>query len=158
MKTTIVLISTLVSLAAKGQSIDTARATLALRWIEVQYVVAHFPSGDDDSTVSSPIRAIRNKVLSVNPTTDNTIVTFNNVPGPLIMFTYDVWMKAPAGEIVNLGTTNPERFNIYTTIRAISNAAVQQEIAVHDALALASTNRAILKGYIRVKQNTTPTF
>lgn len=131
MKKIITGILIILSINCFSQSLDTVSVSLTLRAQDWAWLVGKYGAGQDSAS-KVKIRAIRTAMIAANPATWTTNVTINNIPGNIVIWAYNQYNQAGFGEIVNMGTTNAERMTIYTTIRAITNSAVQYFIGVVD--------------------------
>jgi hypothetical protein len=131
MKKIITLIAILFSLNASSQNLDTVSVSLSLRAQDWTWAIGKYGAGTD-SVSRARIRQIRTAVIAANPPSWTTNVTINNVPGVVVMAIYNIFIYAPFGEIMNMGSNTAERTTIFTNIRAINNSALQYYIGLRD--------------------------
>lgn len=117
---------------AMCQKIDTVTvASLTMRAQDWAWLVGKYGEGAD-SVSKAKIRAIREQLRAASPPTWAANVAVTNIPGNIVLFMYNAYNNAPFGEVFNMGSTQAERTNIYTQIRAINNSALQYFIGVID--------------------------
>lgn len=122
----------LISIGAMCQRIDTVTvSSLTLRAQDWAWLVGKYGEGAD-STSKVKIRAIREQMRAANPATWAANVAISNIPGNMTLWMYNAFNNAAFGEVFNMGSTQAERVNIYTQIRAINNSALQYFIGVID--------------------------
>lgn len=146
MKKILLIIAIVFSLNSFSQSIDTVTISsvqlMAKNWV---WAVGKYGEGTD-SVSRVRIRQIRTAIKAINPATWETNVTINNVPGSVVIYIYQAFMYAASGEVLAMGNTQAERYNIYTVIRAINNPALQYHIGVTDASTTNNYNNSIKSG------------
>lgn len=136
MKKILIIIAVLFSFNAQSQNIDTVSASITLRAQDWAWAVGKYGSGND-SLSRARVRTIRTAIIAANPTSWTANVTISNVPGAVIMTIYGMFLYAPFGEVIQMGSTNAERTTIYTNIRAINNSTIQYFIGLRDGEAAA---------------------
>lgn len=131
----------LISLSVMCQRIDTVTiSSLTLRAQDWAWLVGKYGEGGD-STSKNKIRAMREQIRTANPATWGANVAITNIPGNIVLWMYNAFNNATFGEVFNMGSTQAQRTNIYTQIRAINNSALQYFIGVIDSQSEAEFTR-----------------
>lgn len=122
----------LISLSVMCQRIDTVTvSSITLRAQDWAWLVGKYGEGADSAS-KVKIRAMREQIRAANPATWGANVAITNIPGNIVLWMYNAFNNATFGEVFNMGSTQGERVNIYTQIRAINNSALQYFIGVID--------------------------
>lgn len=152
MKKILLSILILISIDSFAQNIDTAKASLTLRLREWEWVIGKKGAGDD-SISAARVRVLRNAVIAAGTLNPDANITVNNVPGNIIMDIYRIYLNSSVGDMLNLGTNTAQRLNILTTIRAITNDAIQAAIVFADQPYIDANNGATYRGAIILIHN-----
>lgn len=137
MKKILLSICIILSINAFSQcSLDGVTASLTLEKRHWLILATKIGIGTDSTSINR-MRAFRTQMLAVNPATDGTNVTINNIPGEVIETIYRIYLfDINFNEYFNMGSTDAQRRTIFTNIRALTNPCIVARVAILDAQAL----------------------